>query len=172
MSGQPSSPERGPKQSNDKVCSVCGVDCSKSQRTKDASGKYMCADCVARAEQAQRVLKDPPKAVKPAAKSSDGKSGNPGDSNTFLLTLGTNAQALSGGKPCPNCERVLNRNDTVCLGCGFHIGTNKTVRTRVEGGASAGKVGQLKEPKVIGAIAGGVVVVALIAWYLMGTPGL
>lgn len=151
MSDSPSSE----KPSNaSKSCSICGIDVSNAPRTKDATGKYICTQCLEKAKTTAAVLKNPPKPVPVAAKPRDD------DDNTFLLNLGTQTQALHGGKECPKCDRVLNQTDQVCIGCGYSFDAGRAVPTKVVRAASEKGAGK-KSPAHI-AIA--VVVLAGLAY--------
>jgi hypothetical protein len=114
-----------------KTCSICGKDCSNTQRTKDAKGNYICAACVEQAKKTKQVQQNPPKPPAPAKKPQAAPADDDGD-NSFLLELGTKAQALSGGKPCPQCEQVANQNDRLCLACGYDFESGKKLRTKIE----------------------------------------
>lgn len=159
--------------SESKTCSVCGQDCSKTQRTKDAKGNYICGACVERAKQTKQAQQTPAPAAA-IAKSASGKPASnkpPADGdNAFLLELGGRAQALEGGKPCPNCDRVLNQTDRVCLGCGYDTELGRKVRTKVEAAPKPKKVGGGSQNQIVIAV----VVVGLLgaaAWYYFQNQG-
>ncbi len=112
--------------SGTKACSICGIDVTNASRTKDASGNYVCTECMKNAKSTAWALKNPPKPVtaQPVAARED--------DNGFLLHLGTASQALQGGKECPKCARILNQSDHLCLGCGYNFDAGKVVHTKVE----------------------------------------
>ena len=147
-----------------KICSVCGLDCGSGQRTKDAKGNYVCAACIERAKTTKSALKAPPPA-KPAR--AGASSADDAADNAFLLELGGKTQALEGGTPCTSCERILNKGDTVCLGCGYDTNAGRKVRTKIEAAPKAkGSAGAKKQNQIVI----GVVVLLLIAggvWYYL-----
>lgn len=153
-----------------KKCSVCGQDCSKTQRTKDAKGNYICAACVEHAKQTKQAQQKPVAAPAPAAAKAAAKQPAEGD-NSFLLELGGRAQALEGGKQCPSCDRVLNKTDRLCLGCGYDTELGRKTRTKVEAAPKVKKVGGSGSQNKI--VIGVVVVAALAgaAWYYFQNQG-
>jgi hypothetical protein len=129
MADAPTSSQSPPAPAAPKSCRICGIDVSTKRRTKDANGKYVCEPCMENAQNAAVALKNPPK---PAPAGAAKVAGASDDDNSFLLQLGGNAQALSGGKECPKCARVANVNDQLCLACGYNFTAGKVVRTRIE----------------------------------------
>jgi len=112
-----------------KICSICGIDVSNKPRTKDPSGRYVCAECIDKAKQTKQVLKNPPKpgTAKPAVRAaSDGE----GD-NSFILDIGASSAGTKGGKACPNCGRGLSQDSVVCIGCGYNANTGKQIQVKV-----------------------------------------
>lgn len=122
MTNQPSS--------GAKLCSICGVDCSNKQRTKDAQGRYICGDCIAKAKETKQVLANPPK-PKPAPAKDLVHSGLEED-NSFLLDIGGQALATEQGVECPKCGTMRTSRDVLCLSCGYNFKTGKQVKVKVE----------------------------------------
>ena len=153
-----------------KPCSVCGQDCSKMQRTKDAKGNYICAACVERAKQTKQAQQKP--AAVPAAGAAKPAAKQPAEGdNAFLLDLGGRAQALEGGKQCPSCDRVLNQTDRVCLGCGYDTELGKKTRTKVLAAPKVKKIGGggSQNQIVIAVVVVGLLAAA--AWYYFQNQG-
>jgi hypothetical protein len=125
-----------------KSCSICGVDVSSKPRAKDAQGRYVCQECVAKARQTKDIQQNPPK---PPAK--PGADAPPAGDNAFLLSLGAkNAVAEAGTKPCPECGRALTSEAIVCVGCGYSFERGKRLQVKVlkakpEPGAKGAKGG-------------------------------
>jgi hypothetical protein len=153
------------------TCTICAGPLADDKPVTDAKGRPVCATCVERARKAKLAAKAPAKPTanggKPAA------AADHADDNAFLLEIGgSKAQALSGGKPCPQCELVMNQQDRVCLSCGYDFESGKKVRTKIEkapkakqgGGASGG--GQ-KVAMAILALAA----VGAAAWYFLYGQG-
>lgn len=116
--------------SGGKLCSICGVDCTNKPRTKDEKGRYICADCIAKAKETKQVLANPPK-PKPAPEKGLVHSGLEED-NSFLLELGGQALATEQGKECPKCGVMRTSRDILCLSCGYNFETGKQVKVKVE----------------------------------------
>ncbi|MCX5689477.1 MAG: hypothetical protein NTV94_06780 [Planctomycetota bacterium] len=158
------------QKSEAKTCSVCGQDCSKTQRTKDAKGNYICAACVEHAKQTKQAQQKPASSPAQAASKASPKQPAEGD-NSFLLELGGRTQALEGGKQCPSCDRVLNQTDRVCLGCGYDTQLGRKTRTKVEAAPKIKQIGGGGSQKQI-VIA--LVVLGLLgagAWYYFQSQG-
>jgi len=156
-----------------KTCSICGKDCSNTQRTKDAKGNYICAACVEQAKKTKQVQQNPPKPAAPAKKPQAAPAGDDGD-NAFLLELGGKAQAMSGGKACPQCEQVANQNDRLCLACGYDFESGKKLRTKIEKAKAPQGTGGDDAKKKQKMIAIGAVVLLAIgaaAWYFTQNSG-
>jgi len=149
-----------------KLCTVCGIDCSKRPRVKDQQGRYMCQECFDRAKQTKQVQKAPPPPV-PDASSKAAEAALLND-NSFLLDLGSSKTAeVSGGtKVCPECGRGMSANAVVCIGCGFNSQTGKRLSLKVEkakksksesGGGDAAELGSYAMLCVVGGVVGGAV---------------
>lgn len=112
-----------------KVCSVCGLDVSGKPRVKDAAGRYMCQDCLAKAKAARGAQTAPPPKPKPTTTAAP--SGE--DDNAFLLDIGGKGSVASQGvKPCPECGRALTEGSVVCVGCGYNSATGKRLQVKVQ----------------------------------------
>lgn len=104
-----------------KVCILCGADCSKRPRVKDAQGRYSCKECLDRHTQAA-----PPPADDLI----------PGD----LLAIEASAAPAAGLQVCPNCQSSMPHGAPICIQCGFDsrknaiINTNQSVERARPGG--------------------------------------
>lgn len=112
------------------TCTICAGPLAGEKPVTDAKGRPVCGACVDRARKAKLAAKSPAKPASPGAKPTPAAEQH--DDNAFLLELGGKAQALSGGKPCPQCEQVANQNDRLCLACGYDFESGKKFRTKVE----------------------------------------
>jgi hypothetical protein len=151
------------------TCTICAGPLAGGTPVTDAKGRPVCDSCVERAKKAKLAAKAP---AKPTAKGGKPAAVDQPDDNAFLLELGGKAQALSGGKPCPQCELVMNQQDRVCLSCGYDFESGKKVRTKIErapkakqGGGAPG--GSQKVVMVIVALAA----VGAAAWYFLYGQG-
>ena len=112
------------------TCTICASPLAGEKSVTDAKGRPVCAACVDRARKAKLAAKAPAKGAPSAVKPASGAASE--EDNAFLLELGGKAQALSGGKPCPQCEQVANQNDRLCLACGYDFESGKKLRTKIE----------------------------------------
>lgn len=110
-----------------KSCSICGIDVSGKPRTKDAKGRYVCAECMEKAKQTKGALQNPPKPQTKQAKSAAPAVGD----NSFILDMGGKALGAKGGKECPNCARVLAEDSVICIGCGYNANSGKQMQVKV-----------------------------------------
>lgn len=111
-----------------KQCSVCGIDLTGKPRSKDAEGRYVCAECFQKARETKHTLENPPKPKQKAAavpKPSD-------DDNSFILDIGGKALGTKGGKPCANCGRVLSEDTVICISCGYNTQSGKQLQIKVQ----------------------------------------
>lgn len=115
--------------SSPKLCSICGLDCSNKQRTKDAQGKYICAECIAHAKQARAAQQAPKPAPAAAPKTVSAAEAD----NAFLLDIpGPGAKKSNAStKPCPSCFKPMEENTLVCMNCGFNTKTGEQLKVRV-----------------------------------------
>jgi hypothetical protein len=104
-----------------KVCILCGADCSKRPRVKDAQGRYSCKECLERHTQTA-----PPPADDLI----------PSD----LLAIEASAAPAAGLQVCPNCQSSMPHGAPICIQCGFDsrknaiINTNQSVEKARPGG--------------------------------------
>ncbi len=148
-----------------KMCSVCGVDCSSMKRAKDASGRYICGECLERAREAkvasqgkpEVVATGPivPKAVVPAL-TKDGV-------DPILNDLVSKSKGLDT-KPCTECGFPMPGSAILCTHCGFNTTTGKGTRIAVhkapkEVKQSSGQASAVVSAStaVVGGILGGVI---------------
>lgn len=125
----------------DERCLVCGADCSKPPRAKDAQGRFLCVACYAQ----QKLTKAPLAAATAGASA----SAPPADDGLNPIPLAEEP----GGQPlpephdphtpesplrsCPHCSVILPRQTLVCMRCGFNTQTGRNVGTGR--GAMAGR---------------------------------
>ena len=148
------------------TCTICAGPLAGGKSVTDSKGRPVCASCVDRARKARMAAAAPPKSASAAVKLPS--TFDLEEDNAFLLELGGKAQALSGGKACPQCELVANQKDRVCLSCGYDFESGKKLRTKVDkapkakqGGGAPGAGGKIAMAIVALAAAGAA------AWYFL-----
>lgn len=118
-----------------KACAFCGLDVSNKPRSKDAQGRYICAECLNKAAaakaRADAVAKgiDLKKAATPPKQLEVNATTDGTDAVLSSLIAASPAQK---GTPCPQCGRLIPPEGVICIGCGFHRETGKVLRTRIE----------------------------------------
>jgi hypothetical protein len=119
-----------------KVCGICGEDCSDRPRVKDAKGRYFCKAC------AMDKVAQPEKPAAPAA--STGDDGDPysldeADPGAAPLPIEMLDYAEQGTQ-CPGCMRTMPAGAKVCVSCGYNVEKGIQSSTLVE--KSGGKRGR------------------------------
>ncbi len=124
----------------EKICVICGEDCSRRPRTKDPKGRYYCNACY--------------EAARAGASGAAAKSG-PVDSPDDVFALGKDdnmaldmleeiapaqpAAAADGPAvlPCPGCGVATPAGTVLCTSCGYNLQTGRSakVKTRHVGAA-------------------------------------
>lgn len=107
-----------------KICIVCGEDCSRRQRVRDAQGNYTCKECVEK-----RVVAKP--TVQPAPRTA------PAETDA--------AMAGFDFEPCPGCGAPLAGKANICMTCGYNKATGKQIKTKV---VAAPKGPSISTPKI------------------------
>ncbi len=108
----------------EKICIVCGEDCSSKPRTKDARGRYYCTPCYQRAAKPRKSS---------TASVGAGASGLlPPESSDDLDWLKDALPAGSGGGglPCPGCGAPLDSGAVLCMSCGYNMQTGSTLQVK------------------------------------------
>jgi len=110
-----------------KICMVCGEDCSNRPRTKDPKGRYYCKPCF---ELARRRYQ------KKAAARARSRAPAPPDAHgqPYVLTepAPESKQAPVPSRPsaaCPSCGRPLPPNTKICVNCGVNVATGRSIVT-------------------------------------------
>ncbi|UCG88053.1 MAG: hypothetical protein JSW71_05780 [Gemmatimonadota bacterium] len=128
----------------EKVCVLCGEDCSRRPRTKDRKGRYYCRSCYETALRRQRAGK-PVHAAKnlPPPPQEDGLNLD----DKFDPFADVVAPARSGpvtakpGPQCPGCGAELASGALVCANCGYHKTSGRRVTPRaVHSGAKPARL--------------------------------
>ena len=92
-----------------KICGLCGEDCSGRPRIKDPQGRYYCKTCYEEALERRKAAapaSPPPVPVRETSDSPDELSGVVG------------APPVSQG-PCPGCGGPLAADAVLCTNCGY-----------------------------------------------------
>ena len=106
---------------SEKVCGICGEDCSGRPRTKDAKGQYYCMACYEDAKRRQKARASRPK---PHA-----RRPKPVDDGLDMLAALADAQdaapAIEELRTCGGCNMPLDRGVVVCTRCGYNMSTGR-----------------------------------------------
>jgi hypothetical protein len=111
-----------------KICSVCGLDCSNSLRTRDRLGNYVCKACLDLAAAAKAANE---RARYQAANSAKAVSAPPPgeDDNSVILNIGVPVDAPR----CPACGVPISKKDAVlCTSCGFDFRKGERMSVRIK----------------------------------------
>jgi hypothetical protein len=151
----------------DKICRVCGVDCSNKPRTKDSKGRYYCKACyekilrAKKAQAAQQTQEEPEQtsSTPPAAdpQPADAPAPAPDGRPKFegsLLDAGPEDETFEldelvpGGEPpklCHDCGAEVPYDSVICTKCGFNFQTGRSMQV---GASAASKTsgGKRREP--------------------------
>lgn len=115
---------------NEKVCAICGEDCSNKPRTKDSKGRYYCKPCHERALRAK--TKPEPKAatVRPMPPPKPRRE----EPVSLLDDLIPDAApvAAAGSRMCANCGSAIASDAIICLNCGFNTQTGHKLDVSVQ----------------------------------------
>lgn len=116
-----------------KVCVACGVDCAALPRVRDASGTYMCKPCH-QAHAAQRAPTEPKPAPAPEARTAPKPVATvdelPPDEGMFgPIAIAESTIASKPAEPCPSCQRLLDPEAIICVGCGYNRNSGLQART-------------------------------------------
>ncbi len=112
-----------------KMCTICGTDVANKPRTKDAKGRYVCKECVERAQQAKAAKAQADAA--PSVRESGAVAAVPlASDNTFLLDMAK--PAIPKGKVmCPSCGKAMGEEAVICVSCGFNKSKNEKLHVQV-----------------------------------------
>lgn len=170
-----------------KTCSVCGVNVSDKPRTKDATGKYFCEPCAAKAKAAAQPAAPAAPAAKPAAPTPAAKPAAKPGPDVYqvdplmekILSQGAPAAPAEGAEPvapagpCPACSAAMSPGAAICLVCGYNMKSGKVLKTRVttEGGGGGGgrklSLGTNTDWNEVARIAGGILLYFMVCGGLM-----
>lgn len=143
MATADASPSSRPSPAGPKVCSLCGEDCSAKARSKDAQGRYVCGDCVAKAS-AAKASAAKASAVKAGAApagagvsaAATGRAGTPparqpaaSTADDDVMSKLVNESLELGKHGCPNCHARMKQAQTICVTCGYNRESGKMLRT-------------------------------------------
>lgn len=113
----------------DKICIICGKDCSHVARQRDSKGNYACQSCLDAREKERGARKSPsptdkpPKAVPTALPT---KPATDDDENMSYALLGDLPD------PCGSCGAPLPKGMVVCMNCGYNTETGVKHNTEVQ----------------------------------------
>lgn len=148
-----------------KICVICGEDCSQQRRIKDDQGRYYHKECYDQAKQAKRAKKAASQSA-PASSSMPLKFTPTGEPDPYALDTDVMEESGSGSameldadsqptKVCPHCHRRMPLEHATCSHCGYNTMTGeRKVATFAEMAAlRVGKTGGGKIwPPVVGIV--------------------
>ena len=110
------------QQAGNKICKLCGQDCSTRPRIKDKAGRYFCRDCYEKAIEKKRSARDAPS----SPPSSSVESDDGVDWASEMLGMEAAAPAVGGGlNVCPKCNAPMAGGAVLCTQCGYNAKTGK-----------------------------------------------
>jgi len=132
----------------EKICTVCGEDCSNKPRTKDARGNYYCKECY---EQASAQRKS--KAASPPASATDRRLVDPAPLSADMMDqLIAAAPVVAVTAHCSQCGFALPPGGIICANCGFNEQTKSAVsKTKIKK-APRGPTGGIIWPPLVGIV--------------------
>ncbi len=122
-------------------CSRCGKDVTNRSRGVDASGAFICPDCLGKARKQPAKGKAGEAAGTVGATGAVGASAGPsGTQKTGSVVVGGDDMMSKlvqesideGKKGCPNCRAPIKSTQMVCLKCGFHREKGASLHTTVK----------------------------------------
>lgn len=125
----------------DKLCGICGEDCSDRPRVKDRRGRYFCKSCaMAKAAagkgQGKAVAAASPVHEAAAPIVEDAYDLDDPGGGALPVDMLSHARQQKG---CPVCMRTLAPDARICVGCGYDIEKGIQSSTLVEKAAGKGK---------------------------------
>lgn len=117
---------------SNKICVICGEDCSSRPRVKSPDGQYACRACMERRE-AERAA--------PAALSNDDFALDDQEGAYELDDRFADLEApVVEANPCPGCGMPKAPGAAMCMNCGLNAATGQRVATSVKKESKAGAV--------------------------------
>ncbi|NUQ53236.1 MAG: hypothetical protein HUU19_11145 [Phycisphaerales bacterium] len=115
----------------DKICIICGEDCSRVARQKDAKGNYACQSCLDERERVRASRTGPstsaePSTPAPRQPSPPSSKPAPVDEDMSYDLLGDMPD------PCGSCGAPLAEGVVVCMNCGYNAETGVKHNTEVQ----------------------------------------
>lgn len=118
-----------------KICIRCGEDCSNKQRSKNAEGNYICADCLAKIK-ARQPAPPPLPGTKPVAGPGPAvaqpRSAARGGEDQGVLGKLIDESVEMHKHGCPNCHAPMKPTQILCVKCGFNKERGKQLQTVVK----------------------------------------
>jgi hypothetical protein len=161
----------------EKICGLCGADCSNKPRTKDKTGKYFCKECYAQAVARKReALTQQRTAVRrtPAAALVQSNDGAPVDGdfgllNELLEQQSQPASSMPTARMCTHCHAPMAADAVVCVACGFNSQSGKSMSVKVKRAPRESSLGAWHGPLIFGAMASLILVGLFVAGQNDGT---
>lgn len=126
----------------DKICGICGGDCSDRARVKDAKGRYFCKTCAM--DYAARKREPAAAAPPPDEDPYDLDDFDPGSSPLPIDMIDQTERSTQ----CPACMHSMPPGAKVCVSCGYHVEKGIQSSTHIE--KSKGKRGRVYQCRECG----------------------
>lgn len=140
-----------------KICAICGEDCSNRPRIKDPQGRYYCKACHEQALARRKAV-----SATPSGPSEPSPTPQP-EEDEHLAILAELAEQVAPppvqGTSCPSCGRTLEVGAVLCTNCGYQTTTGrhleaKTIKAKHETSREiGGLVGLLRSPPGVALVA-------------------
>lgn len=148
----------------EKICIICGEDCSARPRLKDSGGQYACQACVeAKKRQAAKAKAPMPKVTAAPAAVAPVADGGIGFSMDDYLGDATAVASADPGSHCPSCGAAKPADAIVCMQCGFDSASGKAMSTKV-------RKAKVKKDRRAPRVSGGTIFVLAIVGMLVLLP--
>lgn len=113
----------------EKICVICGEDCSGRPRTKDPRGRYYCNTCY----EAARAGTHSTAATSGAADPPGDVFGLENDDDMafdMLDEIAPGGAAAAQAAPCPECGSAIPVDGVICTTCGYNTQTGQSLQVK------------------------------------------
>lgn len=133
-----------------KVCALCGRDCSKRKRAKDAEGRYYCLSCFERRLEEvrrRRLVEDELEGSTAVDAVSMSDSFHVDAELIEAEVPKVDPETTVTIVPCPGCGLSVEQNSLVCVHCGFDFDADRQMKTKKR---VLSREGEMRWPTVLG----------------------
>ncbi len=126
--------------SKNKVCVICGDDCSNKPRTKDTKGRYFCKRCYESRIVQNRPVGQTPHVDKRGASKRHVDQGEYGleraaETSKHIQHQTATLASITAAE-CPSCGRQLSAGSVICIPCGINVKSGRAIITSEQGDTS------------------------------------